>query len=769
MDQGTATSLEDQLVQLAAARNLILSDAAFYPQIVHGVLPIIGAESRLELRRWGADFLAETFASPSLQEQQKQELSLQVLQTLKELLEIPAEDALVVKGVVQAAASIYPLVFRYIIANPNDASTWENMAAIKSKILRMWDTATAGVRVCCIKFVQQVVLVQTPGLINDPRRPEQNETSLALVPRTHQLIPPPNLEAEASGLLDRLLNVFHENTSDAVLVNSTLNCLGLLIRSRPSIANRILSGILNFNPLKQANSPMTPKLKVLIKSMERTTRALLTNINKRNPTGPLAGRIQQYIERLLQSRTDIFDEGSRKRAAPSEPTDGLDNAKRARLGADVSTTPQFNPSMPPLPPGPTSVAQLYTLTSDQGLATFDVQQLPIDLVARITIPILHRVDQGSLDQAINGLRSRYSSLSKQTPSNALEVAPPVNTAEDDDDDYEPDFQPIEDTEQVLNKLDNAPAEDSILQDEVSLAPFKIPHPLPLSEEETEQVSRGTMDRVFGLINVLDETTTTKKAKSGINRLAASSYDREAWITVITRLATRAPAGLNGFDPVVKTEADTEVLHTKPTLSNGIRESLYLYVMEDFRRRIDIAIAWLNEEWYNDRVQSGQMPNASAQYEMWALKVLDGIMPYLDAKDKILIRLLSEIPRISVHALERVKKLARDPERVGLAVNSIHYLILFRPPTREICIDALEDLYLNCEHPCQPLSLIQISDIAVMGLDDDARNAAQKLLLKWRPHVIEKEASTNGTPEHTKSTAISPSSAPAQAHSAIAAT
>lgn len=69
--------------------------------------------------------------------------------------------------------------------------------------------------------------------------------------------------------------------SDAVLVNATLNCLGILIRSRPFIANKILSAVLNFNPLKQANSPMTPKLKVIIKSMERTTKALLMNINKR--------------------------------------------------------------------------------------------------------------------------------------------------------------------------------------------------------------------------------------------------------------------------------------------------------------------------------------------------------------------------------------------------------------------------------------------------------------------------------------------------------
>ena len=104
------------------------------------------------------------------------------------------------------------------------------MASIKSNILKRWDTAATGIRVCCIKFVQKVVQVQTPGVIADPRvrtisaapnkessvdailqRPDQNEVSIALVPRDHPLIPPPRLEPEASGLLDRLLNVFNED------------------------------------------------------------------------------------------------------------------------------------------------------------------------------------------------------------------------------------------------------------------------------------------------------------------------------------------------------------------------------------------------------------------------------------------------------------------------------------------------------------------------------------------------------------------------------
>lgn len=66
-----------------------------------------------------------------------------------------------------------------------------------------------------------------------------------------------------------------------MLVDATLNSLSILIRARPHIANKILNVIMNFNPLKQANSPMTPKLRVMVKSMEKTTRSLLVHILKR--------------------------------------------------------------------------------------------------------------------------------------------------------------------------------------------------------------------------------------------------------------------------------------------------------------------------------------------------------------------------------------------------------------------------------------------------------------------------------------------------------
>ena len=79
----------------------------------------------------------------------------------------------------------------------------------------------------------------------------------------------------------------------------------------------------------------------------------------------MVSRVQAYLDRLQQMRSDLLDE-SRKRPAISEPTDGLDNAKRQRLDAEVSETPPPACTYPPLPSGPITLAQLYTLTQDEA-------------------------------------------------------------------------------------------------------------------------------------------------------------------------------------------------------------------------------------------------------------------------------------------------------------------------------------------------------------------------------------------------------------------
>lgn len=261
-------------------------------------------------------------------------------------------------------------------------------------------------------------------------------------------------------------------------------------------------------------------------------------------------------------------------------------------------------------------------------------------------------------------------------------------------------------------------------DLVSLGPFVLPQPPPLSEEDATEVGRSAVARVFSMINAAETDPSLAKVKTqqqlGFARLAGSTFDRDAWAVLLSRLATRAPAGLEGGGKV-----DSR----RPTISDSIRQTLYRYVLEDFRGRLNIAIIWLSEEWYNDRVQmkaaatqrdqsdeeDDQEPIVPLHYDEWVVKLFHGFTTYLDGRDiKVLVRFLSEIPEVTLAVLQMVAGLAKDPERVNLCVQalmyvfffypdgiSVHtnvtlrYLIMFRPPAREMCLNTLEDVYQTC--------------------------------------------------------------------------
>jgi symplekin len=625
------------------------------------------------------------------------------------------------------------------ISQPDSAKVFQDLTAIKLNILQRMDSAPISVRICCVKYIQKVVQVETPGTIADPRvrhapntcvivakvyqRPDSNETSIALVPRAHPLLVLPNLEAEAFGLLDRLLSVFQDDSVDPIIIDATLNCLAVLIRTRPAIANKILSAILNFNPLKHATHTMTPRLTVIFKSMERTTRALFRFIMRAMPNHPLEQKIQAYLLRLHQARTTFFsDSSSLKR--PAEPTDGLDPAKRQRL---VPTQRRY----PPLPPPPNTIAQLFTLTEDPAIQQFDVKYLPVQLID-FTIPLLLKsVPQDQLDDASNAIRARFSHLSKASrPTPVPDVALAGPTGIDDDDEYDPDFDVGGD--QAPPSTTSEKALEELMQPTLDLGPFELPKPPPMSSTEVAIVSEQSIDHVFGVVHASDITPAASRQKLGMNRLAASANDRDAWVTILLRLVTRTPAAIDEYDrendpsekkeeeptnAIMKQDPDGDA--EEPTVANRIRHRLFMYILEDFRTRLNVAISWLNEEWYTDKMAAkARGDERTPNYSRWCGRLLDRLLPYLDARDKNhFIRLLSEIPAIDRDVLDKVAmQLARDPERVSLFVLSMQYLLMMRPPVRKDVLDVLENVWREGD-----------SQVQIM---------AGKVLQKWRPGALE---------------------------------
>ena len=102
---------------------------------------------------------------------------------------------------------------------------------------------------------------------------------------------------------------------------------------------------------------------------------------------------------MMRTKSEIFDDTARKRGPP-EPTDGLDSAKRQKLAAEMPTPASQMFNVPLLSPGAHTVAELFTITMDEALKTFDVALLPEHLVVKIGISLLQRLDVDILNQAI---------------------------------------------------------------------------------------------------------------------------------------------------------------------------------------------------------------------------------------------------------------------------------------------------------------------------------------------------------------------------------
>jgi symplekin len=309
---------------------------------------------------------------------------------------------------------------------------------------------------------------------------------------------------------------------------------------------------------------------------------------------------------------------------------------------------------------------------------------------------------------------------------------PAPPAAEDEEEYEPDFEP-EDAEQIINKLDGLPPTDLSLQSgpSGSLAPYKLPEAPPLSAQEAQKFGDMTVNRAFGMLSSVDDNQKSKIAKGGFNRLAASDYGRDAWVTILSRLATRASTGLEDPKEGIKDEFAVRNVKGSLSVSESVRDAMYQYIILDWKRRIDVAISWLNEEWYNDTVlridstQNGTAnghtpPTVKTNYQRCALRLIDGILPYVEHTDKIILRLLSEVPSLNYEMLIRLKRMAEDPERIDLACNALHYLYMFRPPVRNIVVDVLSEIWRD---------------------NDRARPSARKLLSRWKPEILGEEAPT----------------------------
>ena len=429
----------------------------------------------------------------------------------------------------------------------------------------------------------------------------------------------------------------------------------------------------------------------------------------------MAGRLEGHIVRLQQMRKDILEGTGLKRPA-EEPTEAVDQAKRQRIAPEPSAPPA---DVPPLPAHrPISVAELFTLTTDQRALSMNVKAIPPDMAAPVLVNLLrNHVSRESLHHAVNTVRARYQEVT--APSQ-----PPIQmtTPLDDEDDYEPDYFPTEDAAQVANRVD-ADADDMRLAPPPpqAVAVFKLPQPPPMAPAQLESMSYAIADRMFENLGRMMASKEAHESKRGFqDAVIHGAMDYQAYFRMIIRLSIRPFAGLED-------SADMKSrMHPGPDqtpLTDYVRQRLLQFILTEWQRRISFAVTWFTEEYVADIFHASTSPPSNdtdnggavqppssfpspqpTNYKRWILRFLSDLSVYLGSGKqdlKFLVRFVGEIPFLDEEILKKVAQYADDPERVSIVSAAVRYLVSYRPSVKKLALDALEMVW-RCEFDPFPL-------------------------------------------------------------------
>lgn len=696
---------------LNEARAYGLANRESLPQVVKQILNFISNPNQ-SVQAWCAKFLREVFMEPSasILPAVKTDLALDALPFMVTLANIKDLEAF--KDAIDVSVLVYKLAFRFVTENDgvNASSIWLHLVELRNSMVAKFDSQfpfelsfdlekdslrNVHAKVELLKFIMTVIDYQL-------RSSSSKYFLIARVSSEHSQMKISLMETEAAALLDVVLKPLQNDILVTPLVTATLNHLSTIVRRKRQFMDRILPLLESFDTETklQSNYESIETFKLSKKYVDRTLRVLLNYMSKSQVIPPpFTNSINRKIA-LLTSRGDdirkknILQEGPADQKIQKRPFEGFQNGEKKLKSLDYKN--------------------LYALTdSSSDLSSFDVSNLPQNILVSMTLNALNRASSVKLSKALDIIATRYEGAVKDLSL--------VDTAK---------VKKFEDEEEEDG------ADTNGFEDEIK---YTLPPPKLLSKDEKKQQLNLIVSNFIDLANKggkpedIAEAPSSSGVSSELTKVVVNSWQPDTWSILLTRLATR------GMRTILDSEDTSE-------LSDVIRKALLDYFLASIHDRVDVAIEWLNEEWYSELVTNEQKkkdeviekwykkyaedPNEDGNmednirkemdsitvetptYNKWAQQLLDALIPFLEPTDrKIFLRMMSDLPALTKSMVLGIKSLCADPARSKLGFLSLQYLIMYRPPVKEYCLDVLREM--------------------ATGDQEDLKEEAEKLLQKYQ--------------------------------------
>ncbi|KAL0576456.1 hypothetical protein V5O48_005531 [Marasmius crinis-equi] len=722
-----------QAEHLRILRESLELQPAPIPILLSTFLSIIaGNAGESLLKTWVLDLLHFAICRSTLTMEQKTQVSSQSLDTLAQLLHDPQPAT--VKVVVQCFATVYPLLFRFFCNNKSNPSSWNTLSSCKETILRFTQSSevSAGVKLVSLKFMQRTILVQTRGVF-DPRLQNKTDPNISNCPPDHPFISVNALEQEGQRLLETVITILYSSDNPDIL-SALLNSWANLVKMRPSLLTYVVGPLKEWTPRVLIEREVSASG---IKSVEKAVRILLNHISRLPNSGPYSSQISEAMaQQAVRMEAAAVEEKKRKAAIaagldPRKRTSEVDrpDVKRVKLESDTPSTSSNNAAF---------------------LSGFDFTTLPSTLITDLIVANLDAFSESALTNLVQAYRqsrgvdatkapavlasSKSSShlVAQPTPLVALppsgpsrvpeapgrpatpeppqtsttpppSVPPikdePVDPLQMDIDQDDLEYEPDRLNEELSGRLPPTEseaepalgAEPEELKD-IKPSDFKLPAPDFLSESERSALLSKAVNRIWDESAELVSPSTDSADIGG---------PLDVWMLLLVRLITRVtepPSELSGSGEGEDAE-ENAVVQFSLDRQDQLRQHLQDYIMADFPSRVRLATVWLNEEWYNDRVQETRNPKWRANYDIWLNQLVAAYQTHLDGKDRTFSRFLMDIPAVPPDLLDLLRDLCVEYEssdKMQVGFYTLRGIVTQRPALRAEALNVLLELTTHPE-------------------------------------------------------------------------
>lgn len=624
------SDVNEKVDKLTKVQEMIFSRG---PDFLERFLPEILAfqnDRNAEVRRFVVGFIEEAFKKDP-------EILPLIIGNIQSLVQDTAPR--VQKRVVQCVTQLYRQTLMWLskaqtISEPMQL-VWSILVNIKAFIINMVDSDNDGLRTQIVKFLEMIVLLQTYREPDSTSR--TNDFSLEDVPLTLKIARRRKLEEEAMTVFDLMLKFHGSPHISSANLMACMGSLTTIAKLRPNFMGKVVAA------LETLHMNLPPTLSTSqVNSVRKHLKVNLLSLLKH----PVAAEYQMNITTLL---TDLG-------ATTHEVMKAYPKLEEARKRARHQKH---------------SVPNKKIRLDDDG----DVSESAIDITEAFIVERL------SPELAANMVIMAMNHLPDTMPSIFNATYTPIAAAGTQ--------AQIKRVARLLATQLNAAG----LGPGATLA-AKTQKPVLRTVDEDEEEDGGASNNTNADEPMLPEDESSNSgAKLAFAALTSRTFKQEMYkplsndqrenlqVSAVNRILSSEGSAITGGVSRIRSKI---VASFAASFGAKVKQSILNFIMSDIRNQINLALAWIYEEYSYMQGFTKRPPSQMDEdkfyelhYDSLLTTIMNGVIRNKELKDRdvILTRICLEMPLLSDEVLNLLKNFS-TVEILGLSI--AYKLVLMRP-------------------------------------------------------------------------------------------